>query len=108
MVLLGYKGSGRSSSGNTILGVERFRVKSTARCEKQQAVNAAAGRRRLTVVDTPGWWAEHALSETPEEIRQEIVRCASLCPPGPHALLLNVAAGFPHDANVYRYQCRSR
>ncbi len=43
--------------------------------------------RRISVVKAPGW-EKHSIQETPENIKEEIVRSVSFCPPGPHALLL--------------------
>ncbi|XP_063066562.1 GTPase IMAP family member 8-like [Engraulis encrasicolus] len=87
IVLLGYRRSGKSSSGNTILGREEFDLKRTAQCVKRQG--EVAGR-QLTVVDAPGWWANKNLKGTSELTKQEIVLSVSLCPPGPHIFLLHV------------------
>ncbi|KAL2086150.1 hypothetical protein ACEWY4_017209 [Coilia grayii] len=88
IVLLGYRLSGKSSSGNTILGREEFELKRrTAQCVKRQG--EVAGR-QLTVVEAPGWWINFKLKNTPELTKQEIVLSVSLCPPGPHILLLHV------------------
>ncbi|KAG5278010.1 hypothetical protein AALO_G00094180 [Alosa alosa] len=88
VVLLVYRRSGKSSSGNTILGREEFDLKRrTAQCVKRQG--EVAGR-RVTVVEAPGWWKNVNLKATPELTKPEIVLSVSLCPPGPHILLLNV------------------
>ncbi|MBN3301448.1 GIMA4 GTPase, partial [Amia calva] len=86
IVLLGWRGTGKSSSGNTILGREAFNTERvTEQSEKSQG--DVAGR-QVTVVDTPGWRWRDSVQESPECVKQEIVRSVSLCPPGPHALLL--------------------
>ena len=86
IVLLGYRNAGKSSSGNTILGREEFDLKRrTAQCVKRQG--EVAGR-QVTVVEAPGWWSNVNLKDTPELTKQEIVLSVSLCPPGPHAVLL--------------------
>ncbi|XP_069055167.1 uncharacterized protein [Lepisosteus oculatus] len=85
IVLLGGRWSGKSSAGNTILGREEFDTEGEPQeCEKRQG--EVAGR-QITVVDTPGWdvWL---MRNDPQQIRQEIVKIVSLCPPGPHTLLL--------------------
>ena len=46
--------------------------------------------RRLTVVDTPGWWMNYFCDESAAFDRRELQRGAGLCPPGPHAFLLLV------------------
>ena len=89
IVLLGWIGSGKSSSGNTILGTEEFDLR-TAQCVKR--LGEVAGR-QVTVVDTPGWWRDLPEEYTTKLVKQEIVRSVSLCPPGPHALLLVIQGG---------------
>ncbi|KAJ8351140.1 hypothetical protein AAFF_G00146540, partial [Aldrovandia affinis] len=86
IVLLGWRESGKSSAGNTILGREEFESGvRTAQCVKRQG--EVAGR-QVTVVDTPGWWITSSVKDTRELDKQEIVRSVSLCPPGPYALFL--------------------
>ncbi|XP_062399831.1 uncharacterized protein LOC134089404 [Sardina pilchardus] len=86
IVLLGNREGGKSLSGNTILGREEFSTSGrTAECVKREG--ATAGR-HITVVDTPGWWRNYTVEQTPERDKREIVLSVSLCPPGPHALLL--------------------
>ncbi|XP_066578204.1 GTPase IMAP family member 4-like [Amia ocellicauda] len=82
IVLLGGRRTGKSSLGNTFLGIEVFDTKTvTEHCVQSQS--EVAGR-QMTVVRAPGW--RFLLQATPEQ--KEIVRSVSLCPPGPHALLL--------------------
>ncbi|KAL2092651.1 hypothetical protein ACEWY4_012449 [Coilia grayii] len=86
IVLLGYRVGGKSSSGNTILGRQEFGTSGrTAECVKREGETAG---RRITVVKAPGWWASYTVEQTPERDKREIVLSVSLCPPGPHALLL--------------------
>ncbi|XP_061115049.1 GTPase IMAP family member 8-like [Conger conger] len=93
IVLLGWKWSGKSSVGNTILGREEFQSGvTTAQCVKRQG--EVAGR-LLTVVDTPGWWKNSSVNYTAELDKQEIVRSVSLCPPGSYAIILVIDVGSP-------------
>ncbi|XP_063067175.1 GTPase IMAP family member 8-like [Engraulis encrasicolus] len=86
IVLLGYRNAGKSSCGNTILGTQEFQTaRRTAECEKREGENAG---RHITVVEAPGWLAYHTAELTPDRDKREIVLSMSLCPPGPHALLL--------------------
>ncbi|XP_069054214.1 GTPase IMAP family member 9-like [Lepisosteus oculatus] len=89
IVLLGERWSEKSSAGNTILGREEFDTEGEPQeCVKRQG--EVAGR-QITVVDTPGWnvWNyDDDDDDDPQQIRQEVVRSVSLCPPGPHTLLL--------------------
>ncbi|KAL2092638.1 hypothetical protein ACEWY4_012436 [Coilia grayii] len=86
IVLLGYRGGGKSSSGNTILGRQEFGTSGrTAECVKREGETAG---RHVTLVEAPGWWKNLTVEETPERDKQEIVLSVSMSPPGPHALLL--------------------
>lgn len=90
IVLLGPRGAGKSSSGNTILNQEEFdATQRTPQCVKRQGTVA---NRKVTVVDTPGWTASGPLEPS-------LLLSASLCPPGPHAYLLvvSVDATFSDD-----------
>uniref|UniRef100_W5LVX8 AIG1-type G domain-containing protein n=1 Tax=Lepisosteus oculatus TaxID=7918 RepID=W5LVX8_LEPOC len=84
IVLLGQRGSGKSSAGNAILGREEFEMwGGPQECVKRQC--KVVGR-QVTVVDTPDWYSSSVLFE--EESPVEDTLNVSLCPPGPHALLV--------------------
>ncbi|XP_031425748.1 GTPase IMAP family member 4-like, partial [Clupea harengus] len=86
IVLLGSRRSGKSSSGNTILGREEFDTSGrTAECVKREGETAG---RHITVVEGHGWIRSFSVENPPEHDKQEIVLSVSLCPPGPHAVLL--------------------
>lgn len=86
IVLLGAKGSGKTSTLNTILCRESVRpLRRTAQCLVGKGVVFG---RQLTVVDTPGWWMNYFCDETPVFDRREMAFSPFLCPPGPHVFLL--------------------
>ncbi|KAI4897023.1 hypothetical protein NFI96_027876 [Prochilodus magdalenae] len=96
IVLLGCRYSGKSSAGNTILNREEFELKRTAQCVTRQG--EVAGR-HITVVEAPGWWSNKSVERSAELLKQEIVLSVSLCPPGPHAVLLVIRLDCAFDIN---------
>ncbi|KAL0155975.1 hypothetical protein M9458_050238, partial [Cirrhinus mrigala] len=85
IVLMGYRRAGKSSAGNTILGREEFDLKTSAQCVRR---HGEVADRHITVIEAPEWWGNFTVEESPELLKQEILLSVSLCPPGPHAVLL--------------------
>lgn len=99
LVVLGWRWPGKSLTGNTIIGREEFRLERAAEfCVKRQT---EVEERQVTVVDTPGWFSAQ---DTPPSYKQEIVKGASLCPPGPHAFLLVIPVGMFTDVDRARIE----
>lgn len=87
IVLLGGRNSGKHSLGNLLLGKEEFVTKERTCCSRR--LGLVAGR-RLTVVDTPGWWCDLSIQDTCGLVKREILSSVSLCSPGPHVFLIAV------------------
>uniref|UniRef100_A0A3B3YA07 AIG1-type G domain-containing protein n=1 Tax=Poecilia mexicana TaxID=48701 RepID=A0A3B3YA07_9TELE len=77
---------GKSSAGNFILGQNVFDT--SRRTAQSEARQQEVFSRRVTVVDTPGWWWRGPREATPKLDQIEIQNSVHLCPPGPHVFLL--------------------
>ncbi|XP_019960963.2 GTPase IMAP family member 4-like [Paralichthys olivaceus] len=89
LVLLGRTGTGRSSSGNAILGRSAFRAdvspsSVTTQCKKE---TGTVNGRSVSVIDTPGFFHTQL---PPQEVMAEVGRCVTLSSPGPHAFLVTL------------------
>ncbi|XP_059390102.1 GTPase IMAP family member 8 [Carassius carassius] len=101
ILLLGPKLAEKSSVGNTILGKKEFDLK-TLQCVEKHSERAG---KKITVVDTPGWWGNLPFEENPELYKQEIILSVTKCLPGPHVLLLVLNVDTPFKENEKDILC---
>uniref|UniRef100_A0A8C2W9X2 AIG1-type G domain-containing protein n=1 Tax=Cyclopterus lumpus TaxID=8103 RepID=A0A8C2W9X2_CYCLU len=101
LILIGGRWAGKSVSGNTILGKDRFECGRT-RTTQTEVRHVAVQGRRLVVVDAPGWSHSLSLTEIPEGDKRRFKLNASRCPPGPHVFLLVVPVDSAFSAESKR------
>ncbi|XP_030010116.1 GTPase IMAP family member 8-like [Sphaeramia orbicularis] len=93
IVLLGLPGVGKSSSGNTILGLQsqsdcfKSGCDFTSVTKETDSKSAEVEGRRVTVVDTPGITGE---GWAPKKLFEEIMKSIKASDPGPHAFIFVV------------------
>ncbi|XP_041951482.1 GTPase IMAP family member 5-like [Alosa sapidissima] len=101
IMIIGPRWSGKSSTGNTILGLPLFesgRIR-TLQCEVRRGTVCG---HRLTIVDVPGW-SQIPITKTSVANKQNFKLSWTKCLPGPHVFLLVIPMdkAFTKDQGQY-------
>lgn len=89
IVLMGGNIVGKTSVVNTILNIKQEK-NMAKKCVMSEG---EVDKQKVILIDNPGWWPYASVKETSEPVKKEIMLSVTMCPPGPHAVLLVLRSG---------------
>ncbi|XP_076080377.1 GTPase IMAP family member 9-like isoform X2 [Mytilus galloprovincialis] len=92
IVLIGRTGSGKSSTGNTIMNEKYFIAKPSVSSVTKECMIGETKRNevRIRLVDTPGFFDTNATSSS---VKLEILKCFKMLYPGPNIIIYVLRVG---------------